>query len=117
MALEIKLTRAYQKEKSAFISANGENAMLVSTIKRLERKLLDVEPHPNTSNLYPLLLFEETHLTLPSLSVLGCLCLVNFSFGEAAPCYLFFTGKQSLEPLSRNTLTPYVKAVKEELGW
>ena len=117
MALAVELTKAYRHDKSGFLAANGENSFLVSSIKRIERRLRTLGLPPNTYSVFPLLIFEDTHLSLASASVLGCLCLANLSLGAIAPCALFLAGQKALEPLAQSTFAPRVRAVKDELGW
>lgn len=114
---EVRYTKAYACSKNNFLSANNENSLLVSSIKRVERRLADETFPDKHSGLTLLFLFELTNLPLVSTKYLCCVAVVNFSSQALAPCHMFLVGEQAVNPDKTTALAGYAKAVIEELQW
>lgn len=114
MACLVRLTDVWNIRKNAFISQYNDNSFLISTIKRIERKLADLEPplspYPYLSNFHR----EETYLTKLEHERLACLYVLKIDTREIAPCHLFFPVLESPHKIKR---APLVRPVMDELGW
>lgn len=111
---EISLTNAFEAEKSSFISRNGENARIVSAIKRILRKLAERE-QPQDKRLG--FITESTYLDNRKYALLACAYVIHPQSGEVAPFRLFFPGVDAEKPVDESDTPLLLKAVLDELGW
>lgn len=111
---EVRLTRAFETEKSRFLSANGDSGMLAGAIKKILRRLAEIDP-PSNKGLGQTSI--PVQLGTRKYAVLSCLYAVNHDKGEIAPVCLSFPDLQARTPVSLSRIPGLLETVLDELGW